>query len=103
MQKPAADILKSVFNNIYFIIKHLNMNEKSAEFSFKTGISNAMDGTEDDMLWTTKEDSDHSDTDENDDGVTDYSGWDHDEKISEEEWIGLFILSDEDPSDFEGF
>ena len=66
----------------------------------KTGISNAMDGTEDDFLW--KEDSDQSDTDD-DEGVTDYSGWDHDEKISEEEWIGLFGLSDEDPSDFEGF
>ena len=58
-----------------------------------------MDGTEDDLLW--KEDSDQSDTDD-DEGVTDYSGWDHDEKISEEEWIGLFGLSDEDLSDFEG-
>ena len=66
----------------------------------KTGISNGMEGTEDDLLW--KEDSDPSDTDD-DEGVTDYSGWHHDEKISEDEWIGLFGLSDEDPSDFEGF
>ena len=54
----------------------------------KTGISNTMDVTEDDLLWITKEDSDQSDTDEDDDGVTehaDHSGWDHDGKISEGE------------------
>lgn len=63
----------------------------------KTGISNKMDGTEDDLLW-------NSDSEESEEtGETDVpANWDTDEKLTREEWEQLFGVSD-DESDFEAF
>ena len=67
----------------------------------KTGISNSMDGTQDDELWTEsqEDDSEEDDTEEDD---TYLAGWDTDEKITQEEWEDLFGKSD-DEEEFEGF
>lgn len=63
----------------------------------KTGISNKMDGTEDDLLW-------NSDSEESEEtGETDVpANWDTDETLTREEWEQLFSVSD-DESDFEAF
>ena len=67
----------------------------------KTGISNSMDGTQDDELWTeSQEDGSEEDDTEEDD--TYLAGWDTDEKITQEEWEDLFGKSD-DEEEFEGF
>ena len=64
----------------------------------KTGISNKMDGTEDNLLW---------DSDSNKSEETDVSAnWDTDEKLTQEEWEQLFCETQEasdDEMDFEGF
>ena len=67
----------------------------------KTGISNRMDGSEDDLLWEECPASESDD--ENDFEVTDTTGWDTDEKFTRKEWEQLFGVSDDDESDFEGF
>jgi hypothetical protein len=69
--------------------------EMVAKSFLKTGISNKMDGTEDDKLW-----EEHEDEIEEDD--TYCPGWDTDEKITPEEWEELFGNSDDD-EDFDGF
>ena len=69
----------------------------------KTGISNRMDGSEDDMLWEDSECPASESDDENDFEITDTTGWDTDEKFTREEWEQLFGVSDDDASDFEGF
>ena len=63
----------------------------------KTGISNNLDGTEDDALWDESEDNDDDDSDEDSVGE-----WDTDEKMTLAEWEALFGKSD-DESDFDGF
>ena len=63
----------------------------------KTGISNKMDGTEDDALW--KEDME---IDEDDEDPTDAPNWDTDERMTQEEWNEMFGESDDD-DEFEGF
>ena len=49
----------------------------------KTGISNSMDGTQDDEIWTETQEDEEDDTEEDD---TYLPGWDTDEKITQEEW-----------------
>ena len=58
----------------------------------KTGISNSMDGTEDDHLW---QDSGESSSEEPEET------WDTDERLTQQEWEDLFGESDDE--DFEGF
>jgi hypothetical protein len=65
----------------------------------KCGISNAMDGTEDDLLWQDPSTQPEEGDPEFDDEA---SGWDSDERITQTQWEELFGVSD-DESDFEGF
>jgi hypothetical protein len=64
----------------------------------KTGISNNLDGSEDDILWQEEQKEEEDDEEEEDE----VSMWDTDEKLSKDEWEELFGKSDEE-SDFEGF
>ena len=63
-----------------------------------TGISNDLDGAEDDELW-----DDNGNSDDDDLQVEDSlpSAWDADEDVPEEDWAKLF--DDSDYSDFDGF
>ena len=64
----------------------------------KTGISNALDGTEDDVLWTA-----NSNSRENDD-ATSKDNWHTDEKMCRADYTALFGNDESsDESDFEGF
>ena len=65
----------------------------------KCGISNAMDGSQDDILW--EEDPTEEDTVEEDLETQDYTA--DDVQCTEEEWLQLFGASDDEESDFEGF
>jgi len=69
-----------------------SMVEKSF---LKTGISNKLDGTEDDALWENTPDQENSYDEEAD------PNWDTDEKMTPEEWDELFGSSDDE--EFEGF
>ena len=79
-----------------------NINIESVQKSFKKcGISNAMDGTEDDLLWLDdKEEDSHVSTElpvitaENDP---------YDDQVSAEEWNLLFNDSSDDDDCFHGF
>ena len=63
----------------------------------KTGISNSMDGTEDDYLWQeSKEESEE----EEDEPVP--ATWDTDEQLTQKDWEDLFNESDDEDSDLEG-
>ena len=61
----------------------------------KTGISNKMDGSEDDELWLKAEEEKSEDEDE-------APNWATDEKMTQEEWEKLFESSDDDKS-LDGF
>ena len=64
----------------------------------KTGISNALDGTEDDALWTAD-----SNSRVNDDAAS-VDDWDTDEQMCLADYTALFGNDDNsDESDFEGF
>ena len=64
----------------------------------KTGISNALDGTEDDALWTAD-----SNSRVNDDAAS-VDDWDTDEQMCLADYTALFGNDDtSDESDFEGF
>ena len=58
----------------------------------KTGISNSMDGTEDNHMWQDSEESSSEEPEEI---------WDTDERLAQQEWEDLFGESDDD--EFEGF
>ena len=76
-----------------------NIPEDMVKKSFlKTGILNALDGTEDDELW-----DDNGNSDDDDLQVEDslLSAWDADEVVPEEDWAKLF--DDNDYSDFDRF
>ena len=60
----------------------------------KTGISNSMDGTEDDHLWQDSGESLSSEEEPEE-------SWDTDERLTQQEWEDLFGESDDE--DFEGF
>lgn len=66
-----------------------------AKAFLKTGISNRMDGTEDDELW--KEDTEEEETEDEDQADP---NWDTDERLTPEEFHELFGDTDDD---FDGF
>lgn len=58
------------------------------------GISNAIDGTEDEILWDDEEDDEEEEMEEE---------WDiYDDKLTDDQWHDLFGESDEE-EEFEGF
>ena len=70
--------------------------EMVAQSFKKCGISNAMDGTEDEILWEESEDVPTTPVDDEDDDGEVYA--DH---LTSEEWQNLF--GDSDDEDFAGF
>ena len=80
-----------------FVIKAWgNVKKESVVKSFKKcGISNAMDGTEDELLY---ESEDEAEVDSPD------SDWDpYDETVNDDVYDELFASDDDDSSSFEGF
>lgn len=65
----------------------------------KTGISNKLDGTEDDNLWEEDHELSDSDSIEQEDDTR----WDTDERITQEEWNELFGDSENEDEEFNGF
>ena len=71
------------------------LSKEMVERSFKKcGISNALDGTEDDLVWEEEEDSSHVEEEPNGDV--------YDDRITPEQWQELFGESD-DEEEFHGF
>ena len=103
LKKPAVELVAQWVKTAWDDIP-ADMVERSF---LKTGISNAMDGSQDDHLWSDDADDTDVPRDESDD-IEDYSGWDADTDPSAagftpQEWDGLFGASDDEESDFEGF
>ena len=73
--------------------KELSQDMVSRSFK-KCGISNAIDGTEDEILWDDEEDDEEEEMEEECDI--------YDDKLTEDQWHDLFGESDEE-EEFEGF
>ena len=91
MKKPSLSLISSWLQTAWDEIP-IDMVKKSF---LKTGISNKMDGSEDDELWLEAEEEESEDEDK-------APNWATDEKMTQEEWEKLFGSSDDDES-FEGF
>ena len=89
--------LSSISRNSLSMVKESwqELSEEMVERSFKKcGISNALDGTEDDLVWEEEEDS--SQVEEEPDCDV------YDDRITPEQWQELFGESD-DEEEFHGF
>ena len=94
IKKPSMSLVLSWVTSAWEDIPE-DMVKKSF---LKTGISNDLDGTEDDELW-----DDNGNSNDDDLHIEDSlpSAWDADEDVPEEDWAKL--LKDSDCSDFDGF
>ena len=80
-------------------VSHANVHVVRNSF-LKTGISNHLDRSEDNYLWNKcgKEEGEKEDVDEYILPLRDT-----DKDVPQEQWEELFVNSDEDENDFEGF
>ena len=96
LKKPALALVTSWVKSAWY-----DLPQEMVKKSFlKTGISNNLDGSEDDFLWDDGQDEEEGDNEASEQYIP--PSWDTDEDLPPEQWNELFGNS-ADESDFDGY